>query len=157
MKKRNLSIVLILTLLLGLGLGMVASARSSYGSEDDPLITLSYLEEVFKKEVLKEVEELVDDSDAGTSTAKGSFQLVTLSDGQVLRGKRGCEVVLRIGQAAAYGADEPVLVDTSAGTELAKGGALIKNHLYMITIEGNGLQAVGSAKVLVSGGYTVSD
>ena len=156
MNKKKLSMIVTLALVLALGLGIAAYARSSYGSQDDPLITLSYLEEVFKAEVLEEVEEL-GLSGTGGSTAKGSFALVTLSDGQVLVGKRGCEVVLRIGSAVAYGADEPVLVDTSAGTELSDGTALTKNHLYMITIEGNGLQALGTTKLLVSGGYTIHD
>ena len=151
MNRKKASIIVTLTLLLALVLGVAAYARSSYGSQDDPLITLSYLEEVFKPQVLEEVGL----SGAGSSTAKGSFQLVTLSDGQVLQGKRGCEVLLRIGAAVACGPDEPVLVDTSAGTEISDGTALTKNHLYMITIEGNGLCAVGTAKVLVSGGYTI--
>ena len=154
MTRKKVSIIITLTLLCALLLGVAAYARSSYGSEKDPLITLSYLEEVFLPEVLEEAEAL-GGGDDGSSTAKGSFALVTLSDGQVLEGKRGCEVVLRIGSAVAYGADEPVLVDTSAGTELADGKALEKNHLYMITIEGNGLYAKGTTKLLVSGGYTI--
>ena len=49
------------------------------------------------------------------------------------------------------------LVDeTTAGT-LNNGGALLENHLYMMTIEGRGVQATApTTKLMVRGGYTIS-
>ena len=154
MKRKKTAMILCAALVLVLVLGVAAYARASAGSESDPLVTRSYLEEVFLPAVLEQVEAMA----GGTSgsTDQGSFTVVTLYPGQVLTGEVGCELMLRIGTASATGADYPVLVDTSTGGELASGAALEKNHLNMITIAGNGILAGSSpTKVLVSGGYTI--
>ena len=52
--------------------------------------------------------------------------------------------------------DEPGLVDTSTAGNLADGGSLVKNHLYMVTINGNGIRAVGTVKIVARGDYTIS-
>ena len=62
------------------------AAAGSAGSSEDPLITYSYLNDTFKKEVLSE--------------ANGGFVLVTLSSGQTLKGEVGTEVMLRVGTAS---------------------------------------------------------
>ena len=52
--------------------------------------------------------------------------------------------------------DRPGLVDTSSTGELNDGESLEKNHLYMVTISGNGFRAVGTVKAVIRGDYTVS-
>ncbi len=155
MRKKKLCIALCIAAALAVGTGAVAYARSTYGTEDDPLITLSYLQERFKPQIMDEVEELLGSGTAGSSP-QGSFAVVTLSRGQTLTGQAGCQVMLRIGSSQAAGSDYPALIDTSTGGELADGGAMVKNHLYMVTISGNGLMASSDGtKVLVSGEYSI--
>ena len=92
---------------------------------------------------------------SGTSSAV--FQVVTLSSGQTLTGDIGCEVMLRVGTATCVAPSTPGLIDeTTAGT-LNHGGALVQNHLYMMTIEGRGVKATAATtKLLVRGTYTIS-
>jgi hypothetical protein len=89
--------------------------------------------------------------------AANTFTVVTLTQGQILTGDIGCEVMLRVGTAACVSPSAPGLIDeTSAGT-LNNGSALEKNHLYMMTIEGRGVQATAATtKLLVRGTYTVA-
>ena len=92
----------------------------------------------------------------GTSTAV-TFTVVTLSNGQVLTGDVGCEVMLRVGSATCVSPSTPGLIDeTTAGT-LNNGGSLVQNHLYMMTIEGRGVQATAATtKLLVRGSYSIA-
>ena len=52
--------------------------------------------------------------------------------------------------------DTPGLVDTSSTENLNNGEALVKNHLYMVTINGHGIRASGTVKIVVRGEYTIS-
>ena len=49
----------------------------------------------------------------------------------------------------------PGLVDMTAGTTLAGGGALTANHLYLATIEGRGVKASTAVTLLVRGTYSI--
>ena len=134
------------------------------GSASDPLVTLSYLNETFLGQIMTKVDQkiaarnsqLLQQSGGTGSTSSAEFTVVTLSSGQTLTGDIGCEVMLRVGTASCVSPSSPGLIDeTTAGT-LNNGGALVTNHLYMMTIEGRGVKA-GSAttKLLVRGSYTV--
>ncbi len=136
-----LRLVCLLTVLL-LAATCVAAA-GSVGSSDDPLVTYSYVNDTFKKEVLSE--------------ANGGFVLVTMSKGQTLKGQVGTEVMLRVGTAVCTASSAPGLIDTSSASTLDNGAALAKNHLYMMTIEERGVKATaGTVKLLVRGSYTVA-
>ena len=65
--------------------------------------------------------------------------------------------MLRIGTAVCVSPSAPGLIDeTTAGT-LNNAGALVQNHLYMMTIEGRGVKATAATtKLLVRGTYTVA-
>lgn len=139
-KKWILCLVCVLTVSL---LGITFAAAGSVGSSDDPLVTYSYLNDTFKNEVLSE--------------ANGGFVLVTLSNGQTLKGEVGTEVMLRVGTATCTATSSPGLIDTTSAGTLDNGKALTKNHLYMMTIEDRGVKATASTvKLLVRGSYTVA-
>ena len=96
----------------------------------------------------------VSDSATGTTDA---FIVVTLAKGQVLTGDIGCEVMLRVGTANCVAPSSPGLIDETDASTLNNGGALVKNHLYMMTIEGRGVQATAeTTKLLVRGTYTIA-
>lgn len=135
------------------------------GSASDPLVMLSYLNETFLGQIMTKVDQkiaarnsqLLQHSGGTGSASSAEFTVVTLSKGQTLTGDIGCEVMLRVGTASCMSPSSPGLIDeTTAGT-LNNGGALVTNHLYMMTIEGRGVKA-GSAttKLLVRGSYTVA-
>lgn len=136
------------------------------GSEKDPLVTLSYLKETFYTSIMKEVDEKIDARNtqiaaqvSGTSSAAAAdtFTVVTLTDGQILKGDIGCEVMLRVGSAVCVSPSSPGLIDETDASILNSSGALVKNHLYMMTIEDRGVKATAATtKLLVRGGYTIT-
>ena len=149
-----------------LAAGAVALAA---GDQNDPLVTLSYLTQKVlpdlekstqekadakSAELTKQFEELASQSGTGSSA---SYQVVTLSAGQRMNLGLGAEVMLRVGSATAGAAENPALVDTTTGGNLNNGGALVQNHLYMMTIEGRGVRATAATtKLLVRGSYTIA-
>ncbi len=137
------------------------SLAAEAGSSGDPLVSLSYLNETFFNDIMERVDQMIAQRTGqavpGGSSSSASFTVVTLSQGQALTGDTGCEVMLRIGSAVCVSPSDPGLIDeTTAGT-LANGGALIQNHLYMMTIEGRAVRATAATtKVLARGSYTVA-
>ena len=178
---RKLKVFVALGVLLGVMLvsGVTIIAVTNLGTQSDPLVTLSYLNSRFKPEIMEElkteitkaseettkningkIEEFKTDlgnAGTGTGTQTGTtetFKLVSLTKGQTLSCSVGTELLLRVGSATASGV-APALVDETAGSVLGVGGAVAANHMYMVTIEGNGLKATADVKVLVCGEYTI--
>lgn len=164
---------------------VTVAAAGAAGSESDPLVTLSYLNETFLAQVLGKVDEQLEQRDkelsskldeqvkqdaaalaeqygaslpaTGNSGKSDTFTVVTLSNGEVLRGEIGCEVMLRVGTANCVSPSSPGLIDETDASILESGKALVKNHLYMMTIDERGVKATAATtKLLVRGGYTVS-
>ena len=167
-KNRWISMLLIIVLTIG-ALGMSVSLAAEPGTDQDPLITLSYLNDTFMKEIMAKVNEKI----AGRNTqiaqqiseeiaGEGSgvaetFAVVTLTKGQVLTGGIGCEVMLRVGTASCVSPSNPGLIDQTDGKTLGNGSALVQNHLYMMTIEGRGVKATAdTTKLMVRGAYTIA-
>lgn len=171
MKKYRKPVFLVLAVCTVLAAGITASA---VGGNDDPLVSVGYLNKVFAPAVYEKVDKAVRDNEAAlkadldkaideklqTSGSPGgdsaSFQVVTLSRGQTLTGQVGCEVMLRVGTAVCVSDSAPGVIDTTEGTTLNHGGALQTNHLYMVTIATRGVTATADVvKVLARGSYTI--
>lgn len=154
-KKAIIAVSVLLAVLLVAGI--TAVAVTSYGTQDDPLVTLSYLNSTAKSEIMAEVDKAINEakSELGGSS---EFVVVTLSNGQTLTCSAGTEIMLRIGSAKSAGANSPTLVDSTTGEAVADTGKnLVKNHMYLVTIKDNGIIATAATtKVLVRGSYTVS-
>ena len=165
----TVGVVLAAALIYGLG----ALSAGSYGSKDDPLVALSYLDTTVKPEILAAADEHIAAESAklakdfaekagasGTNVGDVSevddFKIVSLTSGQTLTCAVGTEIMLRIGSAVSAGPDAPRLIDETTGTDVtAAGTALTKNHMYMVTIKDNGIKSTGNTKVLVRGSYTI--
>ena len=164
MKKNRWYLRLLALLVLCGALNVTITAAAEAGSSDDPLVTLSYLNETFMDSIMERVDQKIAARNAQLGISAGSgasaasnFTVVTLTSGQTLTGDIGCEVMLRGGTASCMSPSSPGLIDeTTAGT-LNNGGALVTNHLYMMTIEGRGVKAGSvTTKLLVRGSYTVA-
>jgi len=168
MKKNRWFLRAIVLLLISGTLMMTASVAAEAGSSDDPLVTLSYLKETFMDDILKKVDEKISARNGQIarqlegeitdgSGEVATFTVVTLSQGQVLTGDIGTEVMLRVGSAACVAPSAPGLIDESSASALNNGGALVQNHLYMMTIEGRGVKATAATtKLLVRGAYSIA-
>lgn len=157
-------------------LNATVSAAADAGSSGDPLVTLSYLNDTYLSTILSKVDSKIAARNtalttqidqkiaaSGGSTSSGSggtastFIVVTLTSGKTLTGGIGCEVMLRVGTATCVASSSPGLVDETAGSTLTGGSALMKDHLYMMTIEHRGVKATAATvKLMVRGSYTVA-
>lgn len=157
----------------------VGAAFAANGDQNDPLITLSYLQQTVIPDVVSQVEtksmarqkELEQTFSnqitqykqdvaglAGSGSGGGaSYTLVTLVSGQTMSLSVGCEVLLRIGTVTVNAATSPALIDVSAGGTINAGTSLTKNHLYMATISDRTLTpTAATVKLLVRGDYSVA-
>lgn len=169
MKKNRWYLRMAAMLALSLVLSCTVSLAAEAGSSQDPLVTLSYLNDTFLGQILEKVDakiaqrnsqivqQLGGQTTSGGTTTASTFTVVTLSSGQVLTGDIGCEVMLRVGTASCVAPSSPGLIDESAATTLAGGAALVQNHLYMMTVEGRGVKATAATtKLLVRGSYSIA-
>lgn len=156
---------LILAIVAVFALLSVTAFAAEPGSSKDPLVTLSYLEDIFFDQIMDKVDERIAERNkdiakevTGTSgSASGdTFSVVTLSKGQILTGDIGCEIMLRVGSAVCTSPSAPGLIDETSASTLNNGGSLQQNHMYMMTIENRGVKATSdTVKVLVRGSYTI--
>lgn len=169
MKKNRWFLRMTVLLVLSLALNCTVSLAAEAGSSQDPLVTLSYLNDTFLGQIMEKVDakiaqrnsqivqELGGQTSIGGTTTASTFTVVTLSNGQTLTGDIGCEVMLRVGTATCVAPSTPGLIDESAGSTLSNGGSLVQNHLYMMTVEGRGVRATAATtKLLVRGSYTIA-
>ena len=163
MKKDRWLLRAVVLLALSAALMSGVSLAAEAGSSQDPLVTLSYLNDTFFNSIMQRVDQKIAQQTGqavpgGTaSSSAASFAVVTLNEGQTLTGGVGCEVMLRVGSAVCVAPSDPGLIDETTAATLANGGALVQNHLYMMTIDGRGVRATGGVtKVLARGSYTVA-
>lgn len=153
---KKLKTILIAVLLVAVGAGVGAYAASTYGTESDPLVAKSYLDNTLTPKLQAEFQTKIDqqsqllEQQIASANTTVNFSAVTLTSGQTLRCSAGCEVVLRAGTATAAGP----LSDVTTGTALNAGAALAQNHLCLAAASG-GVTATGSVSLLVRGAYTV--
>ena len=180
---RKYSVSVTITILAAVMLISGASILVAGGAQSDPLVTVSYLRDRFTPQVVQELRGDITRAEqdlqqrfnveiaaleariAQTPSGGGAvetapadtFRVITLSRGQTLRASVGTEMMLRIGTATAFGPTAPALVDYTGGHTLAAGGQLLTNHMYLVTIENNGVTATADlVRLLVRGEFTIS-
>jgi hypothetical protein len=173
MKKTVRIVLIVLAAALVLSVAALAvNAAASAGSEDDPLVTLSYINDVFlpyvtdlfRKDLEEKETNLREALEERVSALEGAglggggtrYVVETLEKGQTLICQRGAELMLRIGRATVKAGSTPGLVDTATTGNLNDGEELAVNHLYMVTINDHGIRAEETVKILVRGEYTIS-
>ena len=144
------------------------------GGEGDPLVTLSYLDQVFtayisdrigqdvdartqalRQELEERVSALEEASKDVGAVSASTFRLLELQSGETVVGQRGLELMLRVGEAEVTASVSPGLVDTSAAVTLEDGQRLEKNHMYMVTVPENGVTAREHVLLLVRGEFEI--
>jgi len=170
-------------LLAGTVLTAFVAMAANAGGQNDPLVTLSYLNDTFLGQILEQVEVKLTQRNevlrqemglAITNTERGllsqiggsitdstggvaaSYTAVELADGQTLFGFAGCEVILRSGSATcvADASSTPGMVDTTDGGSINNGAGLKANHLYLMTAD-RGVRASGAVTLLVRGEFII--
>ena len=153
MKNNKWAIRLACLVLVAGTIAGVAIAVGEQGAEIDPLVTLSYLNEVVTPDILLKVDEKVE-ARANQLEEKilagggATFATVEASAGKTLTLTAGSQVILRFGTASTNG-----LLDSTDG--IATEGVLSANHLYIATGESQLVLVSTDATFLVQGRYTV--
>lgn len=159
---------------------MGVALAANQGSQSDPLVSLSYLNDKATPAILTQVDTKVSQREAslksqldqvvagyvkeveskisggGSGGSSSSYQVVSLSQGQKLVTGSTCEILLRSGSATCVSESSPGLVDMTGGGTLAPGGSLVANHLYLATIEGRGVKATSAVTLMVRGSYSIA-
>ncbi len=124
------------------------------GSYNDPVITLSYLQEVFMPLIRQEIDNKTKKTDTGGGE---NFDVITLQQGQKLIGEAGTELILRMGQAIILSTEKGGLADTTWGEDLHDGENMPPNHLLIVPVsDGRGLVANTEVLVMVKGLFTIN-
>lgn len=121
-------------LALGFMIGQKVGAQAvEPGSEADPLVSQSYVDQFVKLEVV--------------TLPKGKTLIVDLPGG---------EIILRGGKVTAIGSPAGGLSDLTGGKDLTTGATVPPNHLLLVPRnDGRGVKAVTDAILLVRGTYLV--
>lgn len=161
------------SLLLSLTLCLVVAVAAG-GDANDPLLSLSYLEGIFRPEVNRTIDTALDISDQeilqDTQTSlqqmandiqvsKENFatvaQQVTLNERDTLSGSTGLCVTAHAGSIVVQVASGTV-VDVTIGQEVASGATLTANHRYVIAEDSTAVFVSTSPTAVLSyqGAYT---
>jgi len=125
-------------------------------SEDDTLVSLSYVNSKFQKmaKKLEEAEKRLEEIEK-----YGKFEALELTKGQVLIAGASAELILRGGKALAIGGEGGGLSDITSGTgaDVNTDDEVPLNHLLLVSRDdGRGLKVTSEkAWVLVKGPYTI--
>lgn len=111
---------------------------------DDPVISLSYLNDIFMPKVETKIKE------------NSAFTVVTVNQGQTFLAREGCEFILRSGQASINASQNGGISDTTDGVDLQQGAQVPKNHLLIVPRDdGRGFSATSNVIIMVKGSYVL--
>ena len=160
MRHKKIATIIAAVLILAVGIGVGAYAASNFGTQADPLVAKSYLDQTVTPKLQSEFQTKLDtqvqlmEQQISAQSAGLNFTAVSLTNGQTLKGSIGCEIILRSGAATSSGSAG--LSDVTDGKLIAAGTALTANHLCMVSAQGDGVKAGSSVTLLVRGSYTIS-
>ncbi|HOQ36900.1 MAG TPA: hypothetical protein PLR73_04240 [Acetivibrio sp.] len=161
----------ILTLAIVLGIAVVhivqivnAASTAEPGSEDDPVVSQSYVDEQINslKSSLDEMTKKYEEAQERLKEIEsyGKFVPLELNKGQVLIAGESAEIILRGGKALAIGGEGGGLSDITSGSgaDVNTDQEVPLNHLLLISRnDGRGIKVVSEkAWVLVKGPYTIN-
>lgn len=141
MKKAKV-FLLVTVIITGLGLfraGMAAGAASSArpGSSNDPLITLSYLEERL----------------AEVTGGSAAYNMVTISKGKTMTASFGTEFILYSGSATISGSKG--IINLSSGQLFKNSNSITLYSLYFFQDTLTGIKASSECVVYIKGSYSI--
>lgn len=118
------------------------------GSSEDPLVTLSYINDV----LMPQVKSYVDSK----SQALGGFEIVNVKAGQTVIADASTEMILRMGNAQIVATQKGGVADVTQGIDLQNGAVMPSNHLLIVPLDdGRGVQMLSDGIIMIKGSYIV--
>lgn len=125
--KKTMAIILAL-----LGIVAAVSYAAQPGTQEDPLVTKSYLEQMTR------------------------FKVVEVPAGKSVLGEAGTEMILRQGNCTIIGTAKGGVSDVTMGYDLANGIQVQGNHLLIVPVnDGRGVKAETNCLIMIKGGYEI--
>ena len=177
-KSRKTGIIVLTAIILVLSAVVISAADGvTPGSEQDPIVTQSYVEQKseqikyyidsllaqetakLKTELEQKEQEIAKLREEIKNAAKaaGKFQVVEMQKGQMLIAGEGAEIIPRSGKFSAIEDAFGGLSDITAAKDLKNGEAVVNNHMLIAARgEGRGLKALADKSFLIiKGTYTL--
>lgn len=143
-QNRMLFITSLVILLLTITIAAVAGAGTP-GSEDDPVVTKSYVDQ--------QIAEL---SAGGSNATSDAFKVIEVQAGKKILGKEGTEMILRGGSATVIDNGIDGISDVTSGVDLKQDVSVPRNHHLLVPkADGRGIHTKELCWVMIKGGYTV--
>ena len=140
-KKYAVIAVMVITLVFG-----AAHMFAAPGDENDPLITLSYINEV----IMPKITNLIN------KDLQNTFQVVELEANDKVMCNAGSEFILRMGSATIIATEKGGIANVTAAVDLPNGAIVPSNsHLIVPVSDGRGIRATTKAIIMIKGEYTV--
>lgn len=145
---------------MGISVGIILLGSSIVfsepGSKDDPLVTLSYVNN--KIDALREYIDVKLEKSSDNIATTESLEIVELSKGEKLIATAGTEIILRGGRATAYGVEmDRGITDVTEGKDIDNEIDLLSaNHLLLVPRDdGRGVYAVTDSIFMIKGSYLI--
>ena len=153
-KKKSMVIAVIATSIVLVTQFVYGNTREP-GSSDDPIVTMSYVEQ--RIEQLK----FYVDQNKSNNTGSGSaptFEVVELKAGQSLIASASTEIILRGGTALAIDSQLGGLSNVTAARDIRRNEQIPANHLIIVPRDdGRGVRASTNTILMVRGGYRITN
>lgn len=141
--------------------GISIAGVADPGSEDDPLVTLSYIEDrltEFTQNILILMNEKIDDINSSNQEGSTKFQVINIKEGQVIILSDSTEFILRSGKGIAIGSENGGLSDLTEGNDIKDGEEIpLNHHLLIPRDDGRGVSFSTEAYAMVKGEYTIKN
>lgn len=159
-KKKQISIgVMLLIGLLFIGQAVYANTKEP-GSTEDPIVTLSYVEQR-----IEQLKFYIDEKTSSTPPAQSNegaitgskIDIVSLKTGERLIADEGTEIILRGGTAVAIDSPSGGLANVTAGKDIQNNQTISSNHLHIVPkSDGRGVKATNDYVILmIRGSYRI--
>lgn len=125
-----------------LGAVIAALTVTALASGEDPVISLSYLNDIFMPKVESKIKE------------NAVFTVVNVPKGSTFSAGEGCELILRGGEALVKASENGGISDVTDGVDLAEATTVPANHhLIVPRNDGRGIVAKTDVILMVKGSY----
>ncbi len=151
-KKLLFSLITICGTILMIG-QIVYAINKEPGSTEDPLVTLSFVEQR-----IDQLKGYIDEKIKTTPSTGGavSLEVVNLKAGENLIAYQGTEIILRSGRAVIIDSPAGGISNLTSGFDLRKGERIPQNHLLLVPrTDGRGAKAETATVFMVRGAYRI--
>ncbi len=145
MKRIFVSLMIAIAVFFGV---LVTVNYAAPGDETDPVVTKSYLDNVFTEKIKEFI-----------SVEQGSkFELVNMTEGKQIVCGAGTELILRKGSGIVIATEKGGIANVSKSVDLPSGAQVPANALLIVPFDdGRGFVATADVIVMVKGSYEVID